>query len=199
MKGKGKLKMKYLNFGNKGLTLIEMLVVVTLLSLTMTAVTGIFRSVIRGQARALTSEELLNQTSYAIEYMGRALRMAKKDTAGTCIGVNLNYLKTHEDNGIKFLSYEDRCQEFYLATTTTSRKLKEVIDGGSAVDLTSDEIEVVNFNIGSDDSWDEDDNLQPRITIFLDMKGKRELLKEGEQPEIKIQITISQRNLDVLE
>jgi len=191
--------MKYLNFGNKGLTLIEMLVVVTLLSLTMTAVTGIFRSVIRGQARALTSEELLNQTSYAIEYMGRALRMAKKDTAGTCIGVNLNYLKTHEDNGIKFLSYEDRCQEFYLATTTTSRKLKEVIDGGSAVDLTSDEIEVVNFNIGSDDSWDEDDNLQPRITIFLDMKGKRELLKEGEQPEIKIQITISQRNLDVLE
>jgi len=191
--------MKYLNFGNKALTLIEMLVVVTLLSLTMTAVTGIFRSVIRGQARALTSEELLNQTSYAIEYMGRALRMAKKDTAGTCIGVNLNYLKTHEDNGIKFLSYEDRCQEFYLATTTTSRKLKEVIDGGSAVDLTSDEIEVVNFNIGSDDSWDEDDNLQPRITIFLDMKGKRELLKEGEQPEIKIQITISQRNLDVLE
>jgi len=191
--------MKYLNFGNKGLTLVEMLVVVTLLSLTMTAVTGIFRSVIRGQARALTSEELLNQTSYAIEYMGRALRMAKKDTAGTCIGVNLNYLKTHGDNGIKFLSYEDRCQEFYLATTTTSRKLKEVIDGGNAVDLTSDEIEVVNFNIGPDDSWDEDDNLQPRITIFLDMKGKKALLKEGEQPEIKIQITISQRNLDVLE
>jgi len=171
--------MKYLNFGNKGLTLIEMLVVVTLLSLTMTAVTGIFRSVIRGQARALTSEELLNQTSYAIEYMGRALRMAKKDTAGTCIGVNLNYLKTHEDNGIKFLSYEDRCQEFYLATTTTSRKLKEVIDGGSAVDLTSDEIEVVNFNIGSDDSWDEDDNLQPRITIFFRHEREKGIVEGG--------------------
>ncbi len=181
---------------NKGLTLIELLVATTMLSLVMAAVVVIFTAGIRGQIRNLASQELSDQTSYVVEYMSRALRMAKKDD-GTCIGnATLNYIKTHSDNGIKFLNYENECQEFYWATTTDTSKLVEVIDGGSAVDLTSDELEIISFEIGSDDSWDDGDSLQPRVTMLFDIKSKASGVKASQEPEIIIQVTVSQRNLD---
>ena len=184
----------------KGLTIIELLVAMTMLSLIMGAIIGIFTAVVRGQMRALASQQLLDQTSYVMEYTGRALRMAKKDSDGACTGTaHLNYIKTHSGNGIKFLNYKDECQEFYWATTTETSKLKEKIGDNDAVDLTSDKMEVISFNIGPDNSWDQDDELQPRVTIFLDIRGKLTGLKTTEQPEIKVQTTVSQRNLDTLE
>jgi len=183
-----------------GLTLIELLVAVTMFSSVMAAVVGIFTATVRGQARSLASQQLLNQTSFCMEYTGRALRMAKKDTAGTCTGTaNLNYVKTRDGNGIKFLNYQDECQEFYWATTTDTSKLKEKIGSRDAVELTSDKLEVISFNIGPDDSWEQGDTEQPRVTIFLDIKGKGEGVKPVEQPRIKIQTMVSQRNLDTTE
>jgi prepilin-type N-terminal cleavage/methylation domain-containing protein len=180
----------------KGMTLIELLVVIIMLSLTMGVVAGIFNYAVKGQARALTSQQLMDQSSYAIEYMGRALRMAKKDENAACTDLNnYNYYKTREDNGIVFMNYNGECQEFYLATTTDGGQIKEK-KGENTNDLTSGEIDVVSFNIGPSDSWGQDDDLQPRVTIFLNVRGKREMLKIGEQPMLKIQTTISQRNID---
>jgi prepilin-type N-terminal cleavage/methylation domain-containing protein len=177
----------------KGMTLVELLVVIAMLSLTITALSGIFRNVVKGQARALTSQQLMDQSSYVTEYMSRALRMAKKDD-GTCIGNNLNYFMTRSGNGIKFMNYNGECQEFYLDTNDS--KLKEV-KNGITNSLTSDKIEVISFNIGPNDSWDQNDDLQPRVTIFLESKGKRKMLASEEQPIIKIQTTISQRNISL--
>ncbi|PIR02724.1 MAG: hypothetical protein CO031_00820 [Candidatus Nealsonbacteria bacterium CG_4_9_14_0_2_um_filter_37_38] len=190
---------------NKGLTLIELLVAITLLSLVMGAVVGIFAYVVRSQARDLASQQLLNQTSYVMEYMSRALRMAKKDSSGSCLETaNLNYLKTLSGNGIRFLNYRNKCQEFRLDTST--KRLQEgksttasKDDFGSWIDLTSDRLEVVSFNIGPANSWDQGDYEQPRVTIFFDIKGKGGGVKPEEQPRIKIQTTISQRNLDTTE
>ena len=181
---------------NKGLTLIELLVATTMLSLVIAAIVVIFTAGIRGQIRNLASQELSDQTSYVVEYMSRALRMAKKDD-GTCIGdATLNYVKTRGDTGIKFLNYEDECQEFYSTTTDGVSKLVEEIGGGSGVDLTSDELEVVSFEIGPDGSWDDGDSLQPRVTILFDIKSNVSGIKASQQPEIVIQVTVSQRNLD---
>jgi len=58
---------------------------------------------------------------------------------------------------------------------------------------------VVSFNIGPANSWDQGDYEQPRVTIFFDIKGKGGGVKPEEQPRIKIQTTISQRNLDTTE
>jgi len=94
------------------------------------------------------------------------------------------------------LNYRDECQEFYWATTTDISKLVEEVGGGSAVDLTSDEVEVISFEIGPDDSWGDEDSLQPRVTMLFDIRSKASGIKASQQPEIVIQVTVSQRNLD---
>ncbi len=171
---------------NKGFTLIEMVVAVAVFTLVVTMASGLFISSLRVQRQSLAYQVVLDQTSYATEYMSRALRMAKKDIAGDCISAKLNYEGTREGKGLKFKNYENVCQEFFWDTDTN--QLKE-IKGGEENFLTSNDLQILAFNINLAGVSQYDD-LQPRITILLDIKGK-------EQSNIKIQTTISQRNLDV--
>jgi hypothetical protein len=142
----------------------------------------------------LANQELLDQASYVLEYMGRALRMAKKDSGGTCTGTaGKNYGGTI--NSISFLKFDyetnsDVCYQFYLSGT----RIYESKGGAAGVPLTSDKISVnsLKFNL-SGDTIGESPNLQPRVTIFLDILGRG---ATGEQPRIQIQTSISQRNLD---
>jgi prepilin-type N-terminal cleavage/methylation domain-containing protein len=186
----------------KGLTLVELLVSVTMLSLAMTAVIGLFTTAVKDQARSMSAEQLINQTSYVAEYVSRALRMAKKDTDGACLEIsNINYLKTLAGNGIRFLSYGDKCQEFKIDTETGKLQERKSSDEdkdnfGSWIDLTSGEVEVLSLNIGPDDSWSLGEN-QPRVTIYMKARGRKSSVKTEEEPEIEIQFTVSQRNLDI--
>lgn len=198
---------------NKSYTLIEILVAVSIFTIVIAAPTGFLVGSLKGQQKALASQKLLDNTSYTLEYISRALRMAKKDTIGSCISpldsTNYrNYEKTdfrelngigYSGSGIKFKNYQEVCQEFFLDETgghETKDQLMESKNGTAPVALTSDELEVVSFKIGPDDGWDQNDNDQPRVTLFLEIKGGK-----GQRPElrplIKIQTTISQRNLDV--
>ncbi len=184
---------------NRGYTLIEILVAVGIFFIVIAAPTGFFVGSIKGQQKALSSQELLDQTSYVLEYMSRAIRMAKKDdiTELDCCWEEdkVNYKITHGDQGIKFRNYDgDKCQEFYFENGA----IKEDKTGYSGpIALTSDSLEVISFKVGPSDSWDQGDNDQPRITLFLEIKGTRSARPEL-QPVIKIQTTISQRNLDVI-
>lgn len=183
------------NLFEKGFTLTEMIVGLFIFSLVFGAAFGLFVSAIQNQSRALASQQLLSQTSYLIEYMGRAIRMAKKDIDGNCISTKLNYATTTSGTGgVKFKNYLDQCQEFYREWDVPSQvyRLKED-KAGTQNYLTSPNLDVVSFNIGPSDSWDQDDDLQPRVTMFLEIRKAG----TGSQPKIKIQTTISQRQLDV--
>jgi len=182
-----------------GFTLIEMLASVMIFSLIIGAISGVFISSFRSQKNALSSQRLLNQTSYALEYMSRALRMSQKQTADipTCLSQNgLNYEITHSGSGLKFINHleEDDCQEFFLEGVQLKYRKKIGESGEETLDLTSSNLRITSLNFGSS-GWSQDDDLQPRVTIFLAVKGKGQ--KPEEQPEIKIQTTISQRNLDI--
>ena len=196
-----------------GYTLIEVLVAVGIFTIIIAAPTGFFVGSLKGQLKALASQKLLDNTSYALEYISRSLRMAKKDTIGNCISpldsINYrNYEKTdfrelngigYSGLGIKFKNYQEVCQEFFLDETEgheTKGQLMESKNGTAPVALTSDELEVVSFKIGPAESWDQNDNDQPRVTLFLEIKGGKGQMEEL-QPLIKIQTTISQRDLDV--
>ncbi len=179
------------------MTLVEMIVTVFIFSIVFGAASGLFVSAIRNQSRSLASHQLLNQTSYLIEYTGRAIRMAEKDTTGTCISTNLNYATTTSGTGgIRFKNYEGQCQEFFREWDGSAGvyRLKED-KAGNINHLTSPNLDVFSFNIGPSDSWDQNDELQPRVTMFLEIRKAG----AGSQPKIKIQTTLSQRRLDIEE
>lgn len=154
-------------------------------------VSGIFLSTLRGQARTLAFQELLDQTGYTIEYMGRSLRMAVRATDNSCISDGFNFETNTDRDSIKFIDYKNDCIEFYLDSSTNQLKKKKNND--PALDLTSTNLEVISFRIGPDSTWNEASLEQPRVTIFLEAKGVRAVRPEY-QPIIKIQTMISQRN-----
>ncbi len=174
---------------NKGFTLVELLVSISVFSLIVSAMSGAFISTIRAQRKSVAFQQLLEQTSYVEEYMSRSIRMGKKDISGACISAKSNYEITRDDKGIKFLNYNKDCQEFYVSDS-------QLWENKNGVDLalTSSNLIVESINIELSGN-SQADNFQPRVTIFLKVKGAGS--KPEEQPEIKIQTTISQRNPDV--
>jgi len=189
----------------KGYTLIEILVAIGIFTTVIAAPTGFFVSSLKGQQRALNSQVLVDNVSYSLEYISRAIRMAKKELnctsktdPSTCAclknnGYSFNYETTQAGKGIRFINYQDICQEFFWDTNDNRLKIKQ---GGETFALTSDGLEVVNFQIGPTDSWSQDNNKQARVTLFLEIQAKGPEAF-GSQPKIQIQTTVSQRNLDV--
>lgn len=171
---------------NKGFTLIEMVVAIAIFSLLVGTTSGIFLSSIKNQKQSLATQEILDETSYLVEYMSRSLRMAKKDMVGGCTGTaKLNYVFVDElpVKCLKFLNYNDKCQKFCL----DGARLKDENDNY----LTSTNLQVSNFAVVlSGATQPPTDYLQPKVTISLSIAGR-------EQTSVKIQTTISQRNLDV--
>jgi prepilin-type N-terminal cleavage/methylation domain-containing protein len=185
-----------------GYTLIEVLTTITIFLLISGAITGLFFSSVMAQRKALASQKVFDNISYALEYMSRALRMAKKDDieiAGVtknCIitGDKVNYELTDNNRRIKFRNYKNECQEFFIDNDGRIKETKE----GTTLPLTpSDFIISTSTSKFLVFNADQTDNLQPKVTILLDVQTK------GQRPEakatIKIQTTISQRDLDVQE
>lgn len=182
----------------KGFSLVEIMVAVAIFSVVISVASMSFILAIKSQKKSLAEQELLAQTSYVMEYMSRALRMAKKDLSGDCIAAKTNYGRPYGNSSIRFLNYEGatgECQEFFLDVDGQLKMRKSSDDTaanfGAAVPLTSATLTIdpgsVQFYLIGESQFD---NIQPRVTIFLDIDGK-------EQTDIKIQTTISQRNLDI--
>lgn len=182
---------KNMNRFSHSFTLIEVLVSISIFFLFIATPFGFFTTSLKSQKKALASQELIDNTSYALEYISRALRMAKKDLSGSCIARNLNYQVSREGRGIKFKNYQDNCQEFFIDQNGILKENKD----GSENYLISSNLKADSFNVRLNGQA-ADDNTQPSVTIFLDIKGKA--VSFDMQPEIKIQTTVSQRNPDVL-
>lgn len=192
------------NIQNKGFTLIELLVAIGIFSIVIGMVSAIFILGIRQQKVAFASQTVLDQASFTLEYMSRALRMARKElSTPACLSQNgLNYEITPSGSGLKFINSLESsdCQEFFLESGQLKYRKKIGQSSEESLPLTSNKLEVVSlkFNLVGEFQGDADnpENLQPKITIFLEIKGKGELEKSQ---RIKIQATLSQRNLDVLQ
>lgn len=173
---------------NQGFTLVEILVALGIFSIAIGIVSETFVSSVKIQRKFLASTESLNEISYLMEYMARSIRMARKDTAPACLSAaRLNYEITRNGQGIKYLAKRGpHCQEFYLDGET----IYESRDNGAEINaLTSPKIKVIAFNIGPGDSWDENDEEQPKVVVYLE-------LESSDKSRIKMQTTISQRNMD---
>lgn len=183
----------------KGVTLIEMIVAATVFAIIFAASSGVFVSAIKVQKYNLNQHQLMDQTAYAMEYMSRFLRMAIEDTDGRCTGKTKgNYGISPDGKRIQFRNYHDECLEFFWDDNDNQLKLiGDAFPAFPGTPLTSDSYEVTNleFFIEGDNvdmGGNDLDSLQPRVTIFLEIQGK----DVQDKPKIKLQTTVSQRNLD---
>ncbi len=191
----------------KGLTLIEILVVMGVFSGLMIIISGIFLVNFRMQRRTLAIQKTMGEVSYAIEYIGRAARMAQIDEEGDCLGED-NWGFTYKTisnpgNGIKFIDYKEECIRFYLDDNGNGEQLikKGIKENGSweSHDLTSGLLEIETFDIQTNvDAADPDAveealyRHQPSITLTMKFKET-----EAEWWEGSIQTTVARRKLEI--
>jgi hypothetical protein len=98
---------------NKGFTLIEVMVASFVFLLIVGSIIGLLTSVIQSQVTSLREQKSISEVSYAMEYISRSLRMAKKDETGSCIGVSGQVYSIGADlKEVTFLSHHGRCQMF---------------------------------------------------------------------------------------
>lgn len=176
--------------GNKiktGFTLVEILVVFLIFSIMLTVITSVFISGIKIQAKSIAQGQMLDQLNYAIEYMGRSIRMAKKANSTSCIRNGGNYDLVNSSSSIKFLNTDgnnEKCITFSLENDRIYKDTKNDIK----LPLTSDDIKVTKLLFNVSDAA----NTQPKVTILIEAEPKTgDPLKK-----IKIQTTISQRDLN---
>lgn len=65
------------NNKNKGFTLIEILIALTIFSFMVLAISGIYIAFTKSQARTKTSQQLLNDSQYVLEIMAREIRSSE--------------------------------------------------------------------------------------------------------------------------
>ena len=200
---------KFKKLNKKGFSLIEILVSVGLFAVIIVACSKLFALTIAGQRFTLRFQDVLNETSYVMEYMSKAIRMGKKElncasksdpSSCNCLqnkGYGYNYEINEGKNQITFVNYNQRCQRFYLDVgegvikEALANSAAGLTDSANIADLTSDDLLInsFKFNLFGDGQYN---NYQPRVTMFLDVERQGE-----EHTEVKVQTSVSQRNLDV--
>jgi prepilin-type N-terminal cleavage/methylation domain-containing protein len=203
---------KVRNKSSAGFTLFEILVAISVFSIIIGSISGILVFSIREQRKILTYQTISDQTSYALEYMSRTLRMARKqlppndECSATCLSqTGLNYELFNGDQELRFQNYDCVCQRFFIQNGQLIEQKSWQLQEGDVVDLTGNnpptpltsvdiEVSRLKFDLSGQNQID---NLQPRITFYLEIGGGKVGLF-GSLSKIKIQSTVSQRMLDVV-
>jgi len=182
------------NFSKQqGFTLFELLVAVSIFVIIMTAAAGIFANILKTQEQVLIKQLAMSNTSYALEYMSRAMRMAVKDENGTCLtNSGCNYSNSGSNDSVKFINHKGECVRFFLEEDSEGIgriKYSNPSDFTGSKPFTPDELDVqsLKFNLNGECQAD---NLQPTVTIVMKVK-----IAEG--ATFKAQTTVTQRNLDI--
>ena len=184
--GNWKLKIKK---SDAGFTIPELLVSLFMFSLIIGGATNLLLSGIIAQRSSLAMQELLDQSSFVVEYMTRSLRQAQKSLDSDCLAdPGLNYEITQGGQGVKFLNVQGQCQEFFLE----AGRIKERLPAPQF--LVSDNVVVTSLQFILQGE-NQDDDLQPRVTFAFEIEGRG--VKPESRPKLQFQTTISQRNVDV--
>lgn len=195
------------NKNQKGFSLAEMLIVFAVLSIVLSAIVSYFVSVVRVQNYILASQQLYDQTSYAMDYMYKMIRMAKKDASPeTCATdkYNFNPINPTGATSLQFIRIDRTtatptriCQRFNFDAGTGI--ISTYTSTASPVtwatnNLTSGDIKVTNlkFVISGDGGTAGGDKNQPKVTILLEAQSVK-----VPDAKIRLQTTVSQRDLDV--
>lgn len=174
---------------NAGVTLLELTVAVAIFSMAILSATQIFKMVVDGQRNAIAAQHTQESMRYALEVMGKEVRMAQKADSTDCLGYGLSgkVFKAVASQKLYFKNIYDECVAYFLENDTNGISRLKIDRGGVSAYITPDEIEVSDLkfdiidNVGTDQS-----RVVMKITVHA-------IGKELHKSEIKIQTAISSR------
>jgi prepilin-type N-terminal cleavage/methylation domain-containing protein len=184
---------------NKGFTLIEMLVAVAIFSGISLLLVNIFIALVSNENRILQNQKLLDEATYSLEYMSKAITMAQMDDdAGTCTGTpDANFgIAT---NSITFLAHDTttgtyKCRRFFLDGNAiqeewSSDKSYGNLESETPITSTKVKVDKLTFGVTGDAT-----GYQPKVTILVNLEYNS---SASNNPKISVQTSISERNLNI--
>lgn len=176
----------------KGFTLIELIISFGIFMVVVSGLMSALISTVKLQRNMIDNQKTIDEVSYSLEYITRAIRMAKKDIDGVCVDRGVNYDSPPDSppdssNTITFLNSDNKCQSFRLNNNNIEVSISPDTD---FFPLTSKAVTITQLsfsNAGS--SWSSNGDDQTKVAILIKAKSRSDSI-------IKFQTTISQRRLN---
>lgn len=172
---------------NKGVTLLELMVAVSLFSITILMATRIFKTVIDGQRDAIAAQNMQESIRYTFERISKEIRMAQKDISGSCTGTADKVYDTNAGNNeLIFLNYHGECVTYSLGDYRLQIQ-RQIIDPSplpitlKKIRINSLQFELLGSNLETD---------QLMVVIKIDAEAEA---KEQFKHRLKTQTSISTR------
>ncbi|MEK7203410.1 MAG: hypothetical protein AAB653_03775 [Patescibacteria group bacterium] len=169
----------------RGTTLLEIIIAISLFSITILLATNIFQSVVDGQRNAISAQNIQENIRYVMETISREIRMAQKSGASDCIADGKVY-DADDGSTLSFKNMHDKCVKYELVNT----RLQITRDGVVGF-ITPININVANLKFNIVDNIVDDDAVQPRVSLRMDVEATTS--KKEHKQKMVIQTTISSR------
>ena len=182
----------------KGVTLIEILVAITIFAIIVGVNVNMFINALNAQRRAFEVQNVIDSTRYTLEIITKELRSmdvrATMDavsgcTYSACMNADGDYSDIYFVSGSK--NRYLKVLRFYQSSDTIMF-VDDVVGGSSAGLITASNISIVSFNMKVDNIAISG---QPKITITIEAEAKN---SKFNSPSVKLQTTISPRQLNIL-
>lgn len=186
-----------------GFTLVEILVAFFLFVLVLGGALGGVQQAVGFQRITLERQAAIEEVSYAIEYISRAIRGAQKDTTGSCTAQVGRTFQYPGPQPFRFIDGNGKCREFKRNVVGGQGFLEERISeddtvggfsGPGAIDwhrLISDDFNITNFLYHVRGAVDTERS-QPRVLFGITVSNKADT-----QDFLTVQTTMSTRQIDV--
>lgn len=187
----------------KGTSLIELLVAITLFAFMIIVATQIFKMVIDGQRNALSAQNVQENIRYAMEKISKEIRMAKKSDDNCRVRFELFIPASNkvfnmftDGNGndqLYFKNQYDYCVVYYLADNRLKIMVRDSATGKIIADdsITPAKIKISNLKFSVvDDLINAFHSTQPYVTMVMDAQAVGLAIHKQ---EMKIQMTVSSR------
>jgi prepilin-type N-terminal cleavage/methylation domain-containing protein len=158
------MEMKYVK-KQQGFTLVELIVAMSLFSIIVVVISGIFMQTVKFQKIVANRAAAIDNLGLAMEEMARGIR------TGVYFPRLLDLENLSPQNSITFTDYRDEDVTYALEG---DRITKNIEDYNGPLAITSSNIEITDLKFilrGKNSSRDSGDDIPPRITISMTAKG----------------------------
>ena len=179
------------NILNKGFTLIEIMVSLSVFIIVMTTSLGAILSILDANEKSQTKKTAMDNLNFALESVSRTIRFGTNFYCGT---INTNPPPANDcPSGASSVTL--RTAEGALVTYSLSGgRIMKAVNSGTANPITSPEVSItrMNFYVFGSTAWP--DSAQPRVLMSISGVAGT---KANTSSIFNLQTMVSQRKLDI--